>query len=80
MAKDPIKAQLDRNAAENKAQLERSENVQPTPTQEENDRAALGLRDLKELDDKEADGSEEQDVSPSRRADAPIVPNAGAKK
>jgi hypothetical protein len=78
MAKDPIKAQLDRNAAENKAQLERSENVQPTPTQEENDRAALGVRDLKELDDKESDGSEEQDVKP-HRSSSPVVPNAGAK-
>ncbi len=37
---------------------------QPTPTQEENDRAKLGHDSLADLDDKEADGSPaEKDVA-----------------
>lgn len=43
-----------------KAYYDRIDSTQPTPTQEENDRAKLGFESLKELDDKEADGSEEQ--------------------
>lgn len=65
--KDPAKARDEAHKAaqketaeRTKEQLARSENVQPTPTQEENDRARLGLHSLAELDDKEADGSPEE--------------------
>jgi hypothetical protein len=69
--KDPAKA---RSALEgitheiadaHAAQLARSENLQPTPTQEENDRAKLGLHSLADLDDKEADGSPEEKAAPA---------------
>lgn len=43
-----------------KAHYERVNSSQPTPTQEENDRAKLGFQSIEELDDKEDDGSEEQ--------------------
>lgn len=36
------------------------QNTQPTPTQAENDRAKLGVDSLAELDDKESDGSPEE--------------------
>lgn len=49
-----------RIAAENEEQVAKSEGLQPTPTQAENDRAKLGVSSLKELDDKEPDGSPEQ--------------------
>lgn len=58
--KDAFKADQQRIADENKEQLARAEGVQPTPTQEENDRAKLGVDSLSELDNKEVDGSEEQ--------------------
>jgi hypothetical protein len=69
--KDPAKAREEALEASRKeiadrtaAQLARAENTQPTPTQEENDRAKLGLHSLADLDDKEADGSpEERSVS-----------------
>lgn len=47
--------------ARTKEQLKRSESTQPTPTQEENDRAKLGISSLADLDDKEDDGSDEVD-------------------
>lgn len=68
------KADQDRIAAENEAQLARTENVQPTPTQEENDRAKLGNISADALDDKEADGSEEQAAA----AEAPKAPAPAA--
>jgi hypothetical protein len=43
--------------ADTKEQLERTQNLQPTPTQEENDRARLG-QSVEELDDKEDHGAE----------------------
>jgi len=43
-----------------KEQLDRVANLRPTPTQEENDRAKLGLHSVEELDDKEGDGSPEE--------------------
>jgi hypothetical protein len=43
--------------ADTKAYSERVAASQPTPTQEENDRAKLGFDSLKELDAKEDDGS-----------------------
>jgi hypothetical protein len=46
--------------ADTKKQLERINSTQPTPTQEENDRAKLGFHSTSELDDKEDDGSPEQ--------------------
>lgn len=63
---DPAKARdaalKDQRAAADAATQEHYDRVnstQPTPTQEENDRAKLGLHSLEELDDKEADGSPE---------------------
>ena len=59
-----LKEQRAASDADTKAQLERASSTQPTPTQEENDRAKLGLHSLEELDDKESDGSpEEKDVA-----------------
>lgn len=43
--------------ADTAAYYDRVNSTQPTPTQEENDRAKLGFESLKELDDKEDDGS-----------------------
>ena len=60
MPKDHVKDRLNQIRRENEEQLARTENTQPTPTQEENDRAALGIESLEQLDDKEPDGSEEQ--------------------
>lgn len=54
-----LKEQRAASDADTKAQLERASSTQPTPTQEENDRAKLGLHSLEELDDKEPDGSKE---------------------
>jgi hypothetical protein len=63
--KDPAKAREEALEASRKeiadrtaAQLARAENTQPTPTQEENDRAKL-CQSVEELDGKEADGSPE---------------------
>jgi hypothetical protein len=60
-----LKASQDEVAARTADQLARSENLQPTPTQEENDRAKLGLHSLADLDDKEADGSPEEKAAPA---------------
>lgn len=40
---------------------QRQNEVRPTPSQEEIDRARLGTQSLEELDNKEADGSPEED-------------------
>jgi len=48
-----------RVAEETKEQIARQD-TQPTPTQEENDRAKLGVSSLEQLDDKEPDGSPEE--------------------
>jgi hypothetical protein len=62
--KNDFAADRKRIAEENEAQVSRTDGMQPTPTQEENDRAKLGVESLKELDDKESDGSpEEKDVA-----------------
>jgi hypothetical protein len=60
MADDKAKAVADaqkESQADTKAFYERVAASQPTPTQEENDRAKLGFDSLKELDNKEDDGS-----------------------
>ncbi len=59
MAKDPVKESAQRVADETSEQAERTDNVQPTPTQAENDAAKLGVESLSDLDGKTADGSEE---------------------
>jgi hypothetical protein len=62
-----------------KAHYERVSSSQPTPTQEENDRAKLGFDSVKELDDKEDDGSPEQrDLSAGGAA--PYTTRAAAPK
>lgn len=62
--KDPRAQQLSESRKQadedTKAHYERVSSSQPTPTQEENDRAKLGFDSVEELDDKEDDGSEEQ--------------------
>jgi hypothetical protein len=54
--------------ADTKAYYERVAASQPTPTQEENDRAKLGFDSLKELDAKEDDGSPEEGEEPKAAA------------
>lgn len=58
--KDAFKADQERIAKENAEQVARTDGFRPTPTQEENDRAKLGVESLKELDNKDSDGSDEQ--------------------
>lgn len=55
---------------EDNAEATKRSNYKPTPTQEENDRAKLGVESLDELDNKEGDGAEEEEASqaPSRAA------------
>lgn len=65
--------------AATKEQLARVAQSQPTPTQEENDRAKLGLQSLAELDDKEPDGSPEQRDLTAGGA-APYATRAAAPK
>jgi hypothetical protein len=55
--KDHLADARKQSEADTKAYYERVNSTQPTPTQEENDRAKLGFESLKDLDDKEADGS-----------------------
>ena len=71
MTEKAVKDDRVRVAKENEEQLARTENLKPTPTQEENDRAKLGVSDLSELDNKEPDGSKEE---------APKAPAPAAKK
>ena len=73
MADNAFSADQKRIAKQNEEQVARSENLQPTPTQQENDRAKLGVDSLSELDNKEADGSAEQDA-------AHAAPKPAAKK
>jgi len=44
----------------------RQDGLQPTPTQDENDRAKVGAMSLDDLDNKEDDGSEWQDEGTTR--------------
>src|SRR5215207_1188682 len=53
----------------------RMEGLQPTPTQEENDRAKVGALSLEELDNKEDDGSEWQDEGTRRVLEAKLPGN-----
>jgi len=66
MADNAFSADQKRIAKQNEEQIARTDGLQPTPTQEENDRAKLGVDSLSELDNKEADGSAEQPVAPVR--------------
>lgn len=59
--------------ADNAAAMARTENVQPTPTQAENDAARLGFSSVEELDDKEPDGSAEVEAP----APAPVKREPG---
>jgi hypothetical protein len=59
-----LKDERDASEAATKEQQERVSNLRPTPTQEENDRAKLGLNTLEDLDNKEDHGApEERSVS-----------------
>lgn len=71
MADDKAKAVADAqkaSQADTDAYYERINAQKPTPTQAENDRAKLGFDSLKDLDDKEDDGSGEEvrDLSADR--------------
>ncbi len=71
MAKDPRAEALADSQAEAKRifkEQQARQDTQPTPTQEENDRAKLGVESLSELDNKEADGSEEQNPNAPRKS------------
>lgn len=50
---------------------ERVSKMRPTPTQEENDRAKLGIQSVDELDDKEPDGSEEDEEGRQKAISSP---------
>jgi hypothetical protein len=79
-AKKAHRADQDRIAAENEAQLARTEGINPTPTQEENDRAKLGNVSANAIDDKQPDGSEEQtDAVAPARTPAPAPKTDAAK-
>jgi hypothetical protein len=56
-AREDALAASQRQAKEDFKAAEERQSGQPTPTQEENDRAKLGFDSLKELDAKEDDGS-----------------------
>ena len=78
MADDKSKALADarkESDADTKAYYDRVKASQPTPTQEENDRAKLGFDSLKELDSKEDDGSPSEEEARAAAAKA-----AAAKK
>ena len=67
--------------ADTEAFYERTAASQPTPTQEENDRAKLGFDSLKELDAKEADGSPTEAEARLADAEADVAAaKAAAKK
>jgi hypothetical protein len=59
-----LKASREETDRQTEEQIAR-QSARPTPTQDENDRAKLGLQSLEELDDKEPDGSPEEE--PARR-------------
>lgn len=67
MAKTDEAARIRQETEEqNRKAMERTENTQPTPTQDENDRARLGTLDI---DRKESDGAEEDPAAgPQNRA------------
>lgn len=66
--------------AETDAFYERTAATQPTPTQEENDRAKLGFDSLKELDKKEPDGSPTEEEARIAAAKADVARAEAAKK
>lgn len=66
--------------ADTKAYYERVAASKPTPTQEENDRAKLGFDSLKELDDKEDDGSPSEAEARVAAAKAEVAAAEKAKK
>jgi len=65
MAKDAFKDDQARIAKENEEQLARTDGLKPTPSQEENDRAKLGVSSLSELDNKDGDGSPAEAPAPA---------------
>lgn len=64
--------------ADTKAAEER-QSYQPTPTQEENDRAKLGLSSLEELDDKEDSGAPTEEEARLAAAEADLAAAKAAK-
>jgi hypothetical protein len=60
-----LKASREETARQTEEKFARTEKARPTPTQEENDKARLGVASLEELDNKEPDGTEEEE--PARR-------------
>lgn len=66
--------------ADTKAFYERTNSVQPTPTQEENDRAKLGFNSLEELDNKEDDGAPSESEARVAAAKADVAREEAASK
>ena len=66
--------------ADTKAYYERVAKSQPTPTQEENDRAKLGIDSLEQLDDKEDDGSGSEAEARIAAAKAAVAREEAASK
>lgn len=63
-----------------KAHYDRVDGVQPTPTQEENDRAKLGFNSLSELDNKEDDGAPSEAEARAAAAKAAAAREEAASK
>lgn len=83
MADDKAKAVADAqkaSQADTDAYYERIAASQPTPTQAENDRAKLGYDSVKELDDKEDDGSGSESDARIAAAKAQIAREESASR
>lgn len=65
---EALKESQERVADETKEQAKRTTKARPTPTQAENDAAAMGFATVEELDEKEPDGSEEEEAAPASKA------------
>lgn len=83
MADEKAKAVADarkESDADTKAFYDRVKASQPTPTQEENDRAKLGFDSLKDLDDKEDDGAPSESEARIADAEAAVAREKAAAK
>lgn len=78
--KDALAESQKASEADTKAHYARVAASQPTPTQEENDRAKLGFSSLKDLDDKEDDGSGSEADARVAAAKAEVAKAEAAKK
>lgn len=77
---EQLKAERKAADEDTKAGQERIAKYRPTPTQEENDRAKLGVSSLDELDNKEPDGSEEEEEARQKALSSPQNRSISADK